>query len=193
MKRRIAVSLGSVLLASLVLVAGVVWAQVTVIPIEGTQTSVSLGPPSKQWMDDEGVLHIRGMVNLSTGQGQDINDVPWTAVGTVELDINMNPVTGTGDLIGQVQWDYTTYGELEGAFGGIVTATSTAYEWIGESIFPHGSGDFAGWQLRANWSLVWGDEIFPMEGFFHIPPGGGGDKAVPAESNTWGSVKALYR
>ena len=145
-------------------------------------------------MDDEGIFHIRGMDNLSTAQGQDINGVTWTAVGTVELNINMNPVTGTGDLIGHVQWDYTTYGEeLQGAFGGIVTATSTASEWIGESIFPHGSGDFAGWQLRATWSLVWYAEIIFMEGFFRIPPGGGGDKAEPAESNTWGSVKALYR
>jgi len=193
MKWGMKLSMGSVLLVSLVFTAGVAWAQMTLIPIEGTQTGQPIYP-GVQWMDDDGVLHIRGKIHASFAQGHDVNGVPWTAVGTVETNVNMNPATGIGDMCGYSQRDYT-YGDLQGSFSGRIRATSTAFRWIGKANFPHGSGDFTGWKVaRVDFSRGWAEQITVMEGFFHIPPGGGGEKSAPLdESSTWGSVKALYR
>ncbi|MEN8007450.1 MAG: hypothetical protein ABFS42_10570 [Candidatus Krumholzibacteriota bacterium] len=166
----------------------------TLVPIEGTQTGQPIYP-GEQWMDDDGVLHIRGKVHASFAQGQDIYGVPWTAAGIVENNVNMNPAMGTGDMSGFMYRDYT-YGDLEGSFSGKITATSTAFRWIGEANLPHGTGDFAGGKITGvTFSRGWAEQVTQMEGFFHIPPerGGGGDKSALEESSTWGSVKALFR
>ncbi|RKX31792.1 MAG: hypothetical protein DRP71_12925 [Verrucomicrobia bacterium] len=193
MKRGIIFSFCSILVLSLVFTVGVAWAQRTLIPIEGTQTGEPVYP-GERWMDDDGVLHIRGKIHTSFAEGHDINGVPWSAVGTVVTNVNMNPATGVGDMCGSTQRDYT-YGDLQGSLSGKIRATSTAFRWIGEANFPHGTGDFAGWKLvRVNFSRGWKEQVTVMEGFFHIPPGGGGEKSAPLdESSSWGSVKALYR
>ncbi len=193
MNRKIVLLFCSVLLVSLVLSAGVAWAQMTLVAIEGTQTGAPIDP-GKKWMDDNGVVHIRGKIHASFAEGYDEFGVPWAAVGVVETNVNMNPATGVGDMSGYSYRDYT-YGDLEGSFSGRIRATSTAFRWEGQANFPHGTGDFAGWKVaKVTFSRGWSEQVTVMEGFFHIPPGGGGEKSAPLdEPNTWGSVKALFR
>jgi len=121
----------------------------TLVAIEGTQTGAPIDP-GKKWMDDNGVVHIRGKIHASFAEGYDEFGVPWAAVGVVEE---------------------------------------------GQANFPHGTGDFAGWKVaKVTFSRGWTEPVTVMEGFFHIPPGGGGEKSAPLdEPNTWGSVKALFR
>lgn len=193
MHRGISTSFFFVLLVSLVLSAGMVWAQMTLVPISGTQTGAPIDP-GVQWVDDDGVVHIRGKVHASFADGLDINGVPWTSVGYVKNNINMNPATGVGDMSGYCYREYV-YGDMEGSLSGRFRATSTAFRWNGTANFPHGTGDFAGWKMAGiTFTRAWPEVVTVMEGYFHIPPTKGNDKAAPPEeTSTWGSVKALYR
>jgi hypothetical protein len=177
----------------MVLVTGALWAQSVEIPGWGTQ-EFTIIDPGVQWVDDEGVIHIRGRVTTQDLVGEDVYGIPITGMGIVEENFNLDQATGIGDYVGSAHYDYN-YGGLVGSLEGVTTGTTmTGIIWEGEYNFPHGGGDFAGWKGRGTFSLVTGNPFSTWEGIWHIPHGGGGgEKSIPADSRTWGSVKALYR
>ena len=113
--RIIGVSLASI--AGMLLVSGVAWAQALKTPIEGTFTNCRLlGEPEREWVDEDGIHHVRGRrgacdhVGDARGrfpiQGErflaswddDIAGETWFEHGTVSFSgrILGQPVSATG-------------------------------------------------------------------------------------------------
>ena len=193
MKRRMIATVGAALFVSMMFITSAVWAQSIEIPISGTQELMSIDP-GVQWVDDEGILHIRGRVTTRYLVGEDAYGISITGMGIVEENFNIDQATGVGEVNGSAHYDYN-YGDLVGSLEGVLTGTSTTgIVWEGEYSLPHGGGDFAGWKGRGTWMVLTGSTISTWEGIWHIPQGGGGgSKSIPADSHTWGAVKTLYR
>ena len=138
------------LLVGVVLMTGIAWAKSTQYSVNceftygGTSTA-------KQWIDEEGVLHLRGITYGLTSTG-----------GNMEIDIagvcnhNYNLATGDGDFWGKDHEVVVTWNNLTGTFRGshsgirvnhTVGCSSHVYQGIG--------GDFDGWKLRfdATWDF----------------------------------------
>ena len=176
----------------LVLGAGTTWAGTIEIPVFGTQTATTIDP-GKQWTDEEGVFHIRGLENIVEAEGQDMEGVPVVSTAHYEININIDLATGDGDFISRGTQEMT-YGDLIGVWeGGNANATISGFVYDGTFNWPRGSGDFDGWHMRGIWTGFFTEGESHWDGVFQIPGGGGGDKAAAYESETWSSVKALYR
>lgn len=84
------------------------------------------GPPVRLWVDDDGVLHIRGQPFLGTITG----DLTGFASGV--NNINLDLATGSGDLHGSF-----TVGVAQGTFSGRVSGTISGFlssgEFVGKS------------------------------------------------------------
>ena len=197
MKRKIGGILGCCLALGLVLSASLTWAEVTLIPITGSQLSVADHPmndPGTVWTDDNGITHIRNKVHWSVAEGTDDQGNVWTAEGYVRNNVNLNMATGEGDMSGYIHRYYTYLGR-EGYFSGRINAKSTNYVWIGKGTYPHTTGDFVGWKkVKVNFTRAWPSPIAYMEGFFKVPPGEDLDKSLTeGELTTWDAVRAMYR
>ncbi len=177
-------------MVSLMLLAGSVWAGTIVIPLTGLNDGTVLVDPGRQWTDDDGIIHVRGMVRTYDVQGQDADGVPFSGVGEQVLSYNLDPMTGSGDLMSH-EYGTVAYGDLEGNLFGIGSGTIAGFLTAGTFNYPHCTGDFAGWHYRGTWTGAIGVPTVQWEGYFHIP--GGRNKAAAVEANTWGAVKALYR
>ena len=153
------------------LAAGGAWVQSATIPISGVSTTMETIDPGQQWTDDDGVLHIRGMITRGMVTAQDENGVPYTGIGLQSFTINIDLATGNGDLNGRRYDTEYTYGDLRGPFEGRIVATYTAWNATGQLNY-HGSGDFEGWKFRGTYTNTWGSgEPSPFEGILHNPHG----------------------
>ncbi len=86
MKRtRIRILAGVVLLAAVLLITGIVWAKATKTPIAGTQTVQSTGDPAPDWVDDEGIIHYRGLPGVMTFPTGDV-----TGTGSYVVNVNLS-------------------------------------------------------------------------------------------------------
>jgi len=158
------------LLAGVVLMTGIVWAKSTEYSVncEFTYGSTSM---AKNWTDDEGVQHLRGIVYL-------LNSDPNS--GNIKIDIagvcNHNRemvVTGDGDFWGhdvaQVTWGDLT-GTFQGIHGGIrVNFTEASSIHVYEGV----DGDLVGWKLRLNgtWNMDPDVKAGALEGILQNPYG----------------------
>jgi hypothetical protein len=136
---------GVVLLAAVLLITGIVWAKATHTPISGTQTVQSTGTPVRFWVDDEGIVHYRGLYGVMTFSG----DVVGT--GSFVVNANLDPATGNGDESGTAAADLT-WGELSGTIEGRFTGTYTAGISYGTGVYHGTSGDFVG--MKMMWSYI---------------------------------------
>ncbi len=136
---------GVVLLAAVLLITGIVWAKATKTEIEGTQTVQSTGTPVRFWVDDEGIVHYRGLYGVMTFSG----DVVGT--GSFVVNANLDPVTGNGDESGTATADLT-WGELSGTIEGRFSGTYTAGISYGTGVYHGTSGDFLG--MKMMWSYI---------------------------------------
>jgi len=191
MKRSTFFYVATAMLASLVLICGVTWAQSIKIPITGVD-ELALSDPGIEWTDEEGITHYRGVVYAGVGAGQDIDGVPINGTCVYVYNVNIDMVTGDGDING-TSFVEETYGDLTGTWEGRFAGTIEGFVITCNFNYPHGSGDFAGWHARGVVTAIFGGSSDQWEGIIHIPGGGGGDKAATAESQTWSSVKTLYR
>ena len=164
-----------------------VWARGTFTPVSGAM-HYEVVVDGTRWLDDDGILHIRDAEmtwELLEGEG----DFVGTGWGIYNANINM--ATGDGDTQGFHYMDWSL-GELSGSFAGHAANIYTNWVMEGEYI-GHGDGGFAGMHLRVAVTLVQASGYAEYDGILHDPHGGGGNKAAAAESQTWSSVKALYR
>jgi hypothetical protein len=55
------IGVGLASMTGILLVSGVTWAQALKTPIEGSHSNcVSSGEPEREWVDEDGILHVRG-------------------------------------------------------------------------------------------------------------------------------------
>ena len=168
-----------------------VWADATFTPVSGSMTFQVEEETGREWIDEEGILHIRDRImywNFSEGS---LMGSGW---GIFNANINSDPNSpnfGDGDTQGFHYFD-ASYGEISGIFAGSAEGYYTDFFMVGE-YNGHGEGGFAGMKLRVTSTLHYFSGQGAYEGVIQDPHGGGGEKVVPENSQTWGSVKTLYR
>ncbi len=84
------------------------------------------GDPVRFWIDEDGVQHIRGQPNAGTLSGGLVGSL------TFELNANIDPATGGGDLHGPFAMT-TNMGSFEGSFSGMITGGLASVEFVGQS------------------------------------------------------------
>jgi len=168
-----------------------VWADATFTPVSGTMTFAVDEESGSQWMDEEGILHIRDRIMSWDFDEGSLMGSGW-GIFNANIDSDPNsPNFGNGDTQGYHYFD-ASYGEISGTFAGSASGYYTGFFMVGE-YNGHGEGGFAGMKLRVTSSLYYFSGQGTYEGVIQDPHGGGGDKSVPDDSQTWGSVKALYK
>lgn len=120
------------------------------------------GPPSRVWVSDDGVQHIRDLPVAGPVWG-DLN-------GTLKLlsNRNLNLVTGHGTAFGaailSVEWN-----GLVGTFEGRSEWKIEGFRIVTGQFVGHGTGDFAGMQMMANFFQT--PTGAPLIGTILIPSG----------------------
>jgi hypothetical protein len=177
-----------VMVLALVVAASIATAGTMLIPVSGEE-HLTIVDPGVQWTDDDGITHMRGLTYESVLSGHDADGVPIAGTGTYVLNVNVDLSTGDGEVqatgISEQQ-----YGDLSGGWRANFTATITGFVYDGMANCPRGSGDFTGWHFRATWPGLFGAGVTYYDGEIQIP---GGEKAITTESESWSSVRALYR
>lgn len=161
---------GLAIVIGLVSAIAVVWAGSVQIPIQGVAYPVTIDP-GRQWTDEDGVLHIRGIVQTQYSEGQDENGIPFVMNGELVANLNLDLATGNGDATFHITYHEVTYGDLHGSFEGTGRATYTGFVAQGEWNNPQGGGDFAGWHSRGTYTRTFGAEQSQWEGILHNPHG----------------------
>ena len=146
-KTRTKILAGVVLLTAVLLITGIVWAKATHTPISGTQTVQSTGSPVPDWVDDEGIMHYRGLPGVMTFPSGDV-----TGTGSFVVNVNLDPATGNGDESGTATADLT-WGELSGTIEGRFTGTYTAGISHGTGVYHGISGDFLGMKMMLSYCM----------------------------------------
>jgi hypothetical protein len=193
MLRKKFISVTAVLTLGIVVCAGATRAGTIEIPIFGTQTATETIDPGKEWTDEDGVLHVRGLVMTVVAEGQDMEGIQLVGTANWTANYNIDLATGDGDYVA-LGTEEMVYGDLTGTWGnGHCSATISGFIIDGTWNFVRCSGDFAGWHTRGTWTGMFPGPTTQWEGVIQIPGGSGADKSEPSESGTWSSVKALYR
>jgi hypothetical protein len=152
-----------------VLAAGAipVTAKVTKNDYTGIATLTEVTGPEKQWIDEAGILHIRGLRQAKTVAGG--------MVGTmvIMVNIDVDAVTLNGVAWGKWTYDVTfgdQHGTFEGTWHGTYTGPDAFFEGWG---ICHGIGDTRPITGRGYlYDLVPGDHNFMVvEGSFLDPHG----------------------
>jgi len=156
------------LLVCVALIVSIVWAEATEEPVScdfnyaGTHIA-------KQWIDEDGVLHLRdityGLTSIA-GSG----NMEMQIDGVCNHNYNLN--TGDGDFWGDDQTIEVTMGELSGTFRGSHSGIRTNHT-VGHSshIYQGISGDFVGCKLRLNGTFNFAQKNGSLEGVLHNPKG----------------------
>jgi len=158
-------------------------AQATFTPAGG-DWSYEWADAGTQWIDDEGILHVRNGVLVWTVVGGD-----FEIVGDTYSIVNINLDLATGDGNGQ-SFNHLeiSFGNMVGVFEGHDNGPYTEFVRTGHFVY-HGSGDFAGMKYRGDSVIVQGSGVMLFAGVLHDPQGG----KSAGEPSSWSSVKALYR
>ncbi len=153
-------------LTLLLLSTGGVEAKATKTPFTHVSVAIDEGVPDKVWMDGDGILHIRGL----TVTFDQIGDMAGTSI--VVANINIDPLTGNGDISGSRvfvgTWD-SPWGVLSGTFEGRFSGTYTAGIIFAERV-SHGSGGFEGLKEKATVRTI-GPGVTLNEGIVLNPHG----------------------
>ena len=142
---------GVVLLAVVLLITGIVWAKATKTPISGTQTVQVSGPPVRDWVDDEGIAHYRGLPGVMTFPTGDVS-----GTGSYVVNVNLDLVTFNGDESGTATLNLT-WGDLSGTVEGHFTGIYTAGISNGTGVYHGISGDFLGMKMMWSYQFAAGD------------------------------------
>lgn len=181
----------TVLIVGTVILSGNAWAETIEIPVSGTDAVTTIDP-GVQFTDSEGITHYRGLVQIAQIMGQDSDGVPVTGVGHYVVNINIDMVTGDGDMNVKMSTEMT-YGDLAGAWRGTADLPITGFVFDGPFNYSRGSGDFDGWHMRGSVTGIFAGPENSWGGYFHVPGGESGNKAAATEARTFSAVKELYR
>jgi hypothetical protein len=185
--KKLTYSILGTVLACILCLASTAWAGATFTPVSGIM-HYDVVDDGKQWLDEEGILHIRGALmewEALAGEGS------FVGTGWGIYNTNIDPVTGDGDTQAFHYLDFSL-GELSGTFGGHSDSIYEGFVMTGEFV-ANGDGGFAGMKLRTDVTLVSSSGLASYDGILHDPQGGDEDKAGSEKSSTWGAVKDLYK
>jgi hypothetical protein len=135
----------------LVLITGIVWAKATKTPIAGTMSAGGVGSPESYWIDEDGIEHYRGLTVVLDFLSGDLE-----GTGSGAVSINLDPLTGDGEIFGPSILDVAWEGKT-GTFEGHISETITGWWLVGQGV-GHGTGDFEGLKMQMAWS-----------GWFYLP------------------------
>ena len=145
-KKRTKILAGVVLLAAVLLITGIAWAKATKTPVTGITEVFPRGSAVREWVDDDGIWHVRGEVVDYVFSG----DLVGEGVGVVNINLDIS--TGNGDESGYSTSELTWEG-LSGTFEGSFSVTYTEWVGVGHGVY-HGTGDFAGMKLMEDFTIV---------------------------------------
>ena len=145
-KTRTKILAGVALLAAVLLITGIVWAEATKTPIAGTMTVTVAGLPEQYWEDDEGIAHYRGLPSV-----YDFTSGALDGTGNSVVNVNFDLLTFNGDESGAATID-VTWGELSGTLEGRLTATYAYGISTGTAVYHGISGDFEGMKVMMNYT-----------------------------------------
>jgi hypothetical protein len=150
------------------LAAGEAWGGATTYAVSGEFDFGGIHT-AKQWIDDEGVLHLREITYLLTSK---------PAIGNIDLQLsgicnhNYDLVGGSGNYWGK-DTIIVTWNGLTGVFRGSHSGTRVAHTTGYASHVYHGiGGDLSGWQLRLEAVWDFGGKDGTFEGILKDPHGG---------------------
>ena len=149
-KTRTNILAGVVLLAAVLLITGIVWGKATKTPIAGAMTVTVSGPPSRYWIDHQGVAHYRGLPAVFDFTSGDL-----VGTGSTVVNVNFDPATGTGDESGAAVFN-VTWGGLNGTLEGRQNGTYTGWVCTGTAVYHGVSGDFEGMKMMMSFSYALG-------------------------------------
>ncbi len=155
-------------LTCVALITSIVWAAASEEPVScdfnyaGTHIA-------KQWIDDDGVLHLRDITyGLTSIAGSGNIEIALNGV----CNHNYDMVNGGGDFWGDDKTIEVTLGERTGIFRGSHSGIRTNHT-AGHSthIYQGISGDFVGCKLRLNGTFNFAQKNGSFEGVLHNPKG----------------------
>lgn len=124
-------------------VAGVAFAEATKTPVESSIFGYEVIYMGEGWIDDDGILHVRGQRVKEFVEGDLDGDL------YVESDFDVDPVTWTGDMRGELRF-VCSWGDLEGTFEGRFSGTWDHGYFDGHWELKGTGGDFVGKQLKVD-------------------------------------------
>jgi len=150
------------LTAAVLLVTGTASGAAIEMPVAGGQTTAGVLDPGRSWVDDEGILHVRGLILVVSFTG----DIEGSAIQG--LNYNIDPF-GNGDLHGTAVFVGTVFGDeaaLEGRFAGDISGGVFSADSIG-----HGTIGGAQAQSRLTTTGVLGSGVATYAGSILFPRG----------------------
>jgi len=159
-----------VLLAGVVLMAGIAWAKTIEYSVNCTFTYGGTST-AKYWTDEDGITHIRGIVFLLNSDPNSGN-ITINAAGVCNHNMEM-VVTGEGDFWGH-EYAQVTWGDLTGTFQGTHGGTRTNfYDGTSINVYECIDGDLIGWRLRLKgiWDMHPDVKAGSFEGILQNPYG----------------------
>lgn len=129
--------------AAVLLAAGLAWAGTTRTPVESEIVGARLIDLGEWFIDDLGILHVRGQRMEEFVKG----DLEGSLF--VTSDLNVDWTTWTGDMHGRLRF-VGTWGDLEGVFEGTFSGTWDHNYFDGDWVMKGTGGEFAGLQLRVH-------------------------------------------
>ena len=149
-------------IAVLLAAPGVAWAQAIKTPVAGIIFNVANIDPGETFVDEDGIVHMRGVVT----EQQVVGDL--VGVQIITFDANFDPITGDGDVHGSLEFTGTALGltgTFEGKFDGPLVGGVFFFSIIG-----HGSGDFDGMKEMLTGQTI-APDIFSYAGRILSPQG----------------------
>ena len=117
--------------------------------VEGPLSFV--GPPAKEWVDEAGVLHVRGHVSQ-----RPFVDGDFQGYAEFAMNLNMDLATGEGVGWGPVTLYVASWAGRQGTFEGHFTIKFPLGADTGtrKELLAHGTGDMAGMRLVGDFSVL---------------------------------------
>lgn len=156
-----------ILTAVVLLVTGTASAQADEVAVAGGQFTVAVLDPGTSWVDEEGILHVRGLILSVLLVGS------FEGLATQHLDYNLDLATGNGDLHGSAEFEGTlngVAGVLAGHFAGDITGTIDGPLFSADSI-AHGNFGGAQAHSRLTTTGILGSGVASYTGTVLFPQG----------------------
>lgn len=131
------------------------------IAFSGEDLLVGQVLPGRQWVSDDGILHVRGSMSTYTSTS---DSVFYGGDLTIVVNYNLDLATMTGTMWGTSHLEVDDDGGFDGTWTGKFTGTETV--WVGHGR-SKGYGTFNGYQQR--YDVAWASFGDVVEGFTFMP------------------------
>ena len=160
--RRTNFLVGMTLIAAMLLITAIALGAATKVPVSGGQFTVGVLDPGTNWVDEDGITHVRDLILEVSFTG----DIEGSAIQG--LNYNIDPF-GNGDLHGTAVFEGTIFGDaamLSGRFAGDISGGVFSADSIG-----HGTIGDARAQSRLTTTGVLGSGVATYTGIIRFPHG----------------------